>query len=471
MTDASLPQVEELKAGDVIDGKYQVERDLGIGGMGRVVLALHLGLEERVALKMLLPEATRDPEAVARFAREAKAAARIKSEHVARVLDVSALGGKTPYIVMEYLEGSDLEQIVEAGGALPIDDAVDYVLQACEALAEAHARGVIHRDLKPGNLHLSRRADGSPMVKVLDFGISKIRTRDNRGAVTSTSALLGSPLYMSPEQMKATRDVDARSDIWAMGVVLYELLTARSPFQAPSMPQVCARVLDTPPDSLAPAGLPIGLEAVVMKCLEKKADSRFLDVAAFALALQPFAPERSEISIERIMKTIGTPISESLTVSQSDGILPRASRVVSRSAPTVSETMTNATMPVQSFLATRRQRMTATYGAGGLLIAALLLVGVRNHSHASAHADTSSASASPVAASAEIASGSAPIAEPPTSVVRPSTPPTDSSIAGSPTKTAGIATSTTSSPTASAPTPAHARKRNQNLSKLFGGRD
>ncbi len=468
MTDASLPQVEELKPGDVIDGKYQVERDLGIGGMGRVVLALHLGLEERVALKMLLPEATRDPEAVARFGREAKAAARIKSEHVSRVLDVSALGGKMPYIVMEYLEGSDLEQIVDSGGPLTVDDAVDYVLQACEALAEAHARGVIHRDLKPGNLHLSRRTDGSPMVKVLDFGISKIRTRDNRGAVTSTSALLGSPLYMSPEQMKATRDVDARSDIWAMGVVLYELLTARSPFHAPSMPQVCARVLDTPPDSLARAGLPIGLEAVVMKCLEKKANSRFRDVAAFALALQPFAPERSEISIARILKTIGAPISNNLFFIQSDDI---AAHVVSRSARTISETITNATLPSQNFLAARRQRRTISYGAAGALTATMLLVGIRNHSHASARADTSSPVASPVVAADEITNGPAPIAEPPTSIARPSRPQTDSAIAGSPTKTVVIATSTTSSPMASATASAHARKRNQDLSKLFGGRD
>lgn len=490
-------EAEELKVGDVIDGKYQVERELGIGGMGRVILALHLGLEERVALKMLLPDATRDPEAIARFAREAKAAARIKSEHVARVLDVSALGGKNPYIVMEYLEGSDLEQIVEASGKLSVEDAVDYVLQACEALAEAHARGVIHRDLKPGNLHLSRRADGSPMVKILDFGISKIRTRADRGSMTTTSALLGSPLYMSPEQMKATRDVDARSDIWAIGVVLYELLTARSPFQAPSMPQVCARVLDTPPDSLATNGLPTALEAAILKCLEKKADSRFADVGALALALQPFAPERSEISIERIMKVIGTPVSGNVTVNTSDAFFPR---VVSKSAATLSEdeisgvgqretlpmpvmpaptplaprpragaeTMTTATIPAHAFLTTRKQRMTASYGAAGFLLMALLIAGVRNHSHASAAAEGSPAQPSaPLVTAAEITTTPATIPEKiaTTTIAAPAVPSTESK---SPTI---LAVSSSTSPQASATSSSHSRKRNQDLSKLFGGRD
>ena len=492
MSDAPLPEPRapsifpaEMKEGDVIDGKYKVERDLGIGGMGRVVLALHLGLEERVALKLLLPEATRDPEAVARFAREAKAAARIKSEHVARVLDVSALGGKMPYIVMEYLEGSDLEQVVDSGGALSVDDAVDYVLQACEALAEAHARGVIHRDLKPGNLHLSKRADGSPMVKVLDFGISKIATRDQRGAMTTTSALLGSPLYMSPEQMKATRDVDARSDIWAIGVVLYELLTGRSPFQAPSMPQVCARVLDTPPDSLAPAGLPTGLEAVVMKCLEKKAESRFQDVAAFATALEPFAPPRSAISVERILKVLGTPVSTTFGPHTGEAFFPRA---VSPSAPTVSETdlkvsrrtlpmplphvgsetMTNATISASGFLSNRKQRMTATYGAAAISIVFGLLFAVRAHSHSAIAAELSPPQpSSPVVAAAADEISQAPIVGAPIATA-PSKEIAAAPISAAPLSSAS--TSITASTAASSAASAHSRKR-QDLSKLFGGRE
>ena len=483
---------DEMKTGDIIDGKYQVERDLGIGGMGRVVLALHLGLEERVALKVLHPEATRDPEAVARFGREAKAAARIKSEHVARVLDVSALGGKMPYIVMEYLEGSDLEQLLEATGPLAVADAVDYVLQACEALAEAHARGVIHRDLKPGNLHLSRRADGGAMVKVLDFGISKIATRDKSGSMTSTSALLGSPLYMSPEQMKATRDVDARSDIWAMGVVLYELLTARSPFQAPSMPQVCARVLDTPPDPIATTALPVGLEAVVMKCLEKKADSRFADIAALATALEPFAPPRSVISIERILKVMGTPISHDLRVNTGEAFSPRA---VSASAPTLSEsqlvvrksgntmlmplakvgseTMTNATLPApgflsrQGFLSNQSKRKTAAYGIGGFVIGFALLLAARSHSHGATVAEASSPQPSaPVVLAGDVGTAGAPPIAPaiPSPAIAATT--AQSALPASLKTASTAAIATASAPIASA----HGRRRNQDLSK-FGGRD
>jgi len=488
---------EELKAGDVIDGKYRIERELGIGGMGRVVLAMHLGLEERVALKLLLPEALRDPEAVARFAREAKAAARIKSEHVARVLDVSTLVGGMPYIVMEYLEGSDLEQIVDSSGALPMEDAVDYVLQACEALAEAHARGVIHRDLKPGNLHLSRRSDGTPMVKVLDFGISKISTRENSGAMTTTSALLGSPLYMSPEQMKATRDVDARADIWAMGVVLYELCTARAPFNAPSMPQVCARVLDTPPDSLSQAGLPIGLENVILKCLEKKADARFQDIGALAVALEPFAPERSAISIERIRRVLRGPgnasISGDFSPVTGEAFFPRARAA---SAPTLSETelnlksarqtmpmprignetMTNATMSGQRFLSRRTHRVTATYGAGALGIAIALIFAVRAHSTTAVLAD---ASGGVVSAPVVLATASTPAI---TSLPPSSLPPAPSSSASAASVATQISTSTTgaSSPTTlasiatatTAPsTTASARGRKKDITKMFGGRD
>lgn len=329
MNSSSASSVE---AGAILAGKFRVERELGAGGMGYVLLAYHLKLEELVALKMLLPEAMKDQESVQRFSREAKAAARIKSEHVARVLDVAAFEDGTPYIVMEYLEGSDLEQVVEAKGKLPIDDAIDYVLQACEALAEAHARGVVHRDLKPSNLHLSKRPDGSPIVKVLDFGISKISTRENSGAMTTTSALLGSPLYMSPEQMKATRDVDGRSDVWAMGVVLYELLTARSPFSAPSMPQVCARVLDTPPDSLMNEGISIELQQVILKCLEKKPENRWQDISDLANALAPFAPERSKICIERIARTIDATFPEE-PISN----VHRQLRLTSPSAETMSE--------------------------------------------------------------------------------------------------------------------------------------
>ena len=204
--------------GEVLLGKYVVEKVLGMGGMGVVVAAHHLQLDERVALKFLLPDAAANPQVVARFLREARAAAKIKSEHVTRVFDVGTMENGSPFLVMEYLDGQDLAALIASSGPCAPDVAVDYVLQACEAIAEAHAAGVVHRDLKPHNLFLSRRADGSPCVKVLDFGISKA-TASPAAAMTSTAAMMGSPLYMSPEQRADARDVAPRSDVWALGII------------------------------------------------------------------------------------------------------------------------------------------------------------------------------------------------------------------------------------------------------------
>ena len=231
--------------GDVLAGKYRVERVLGSGGMGVVVAAMHLTLQERVALKFLLPEGAKKEETVTRFLREARAAAKIKSEHVARVSDVGTLESGAPYLVMEYLDGSDLSALLRRDGPLPPRDAVEYVLQACEALAEAHAVGIVHRDLKPANLFLARHAGGAPRIKVLDFGISKLTARDpsmppDDPSMTRTRAWLGSPLYMSPEQMRSARDVDTRTDIWALGVILYELLSGKPPFDGETFPELCA---------------------------------------------------------------------------------------------------------------------------------------------------------------------------------------------------------------------------------------
>src|SRR3954470_13666053 len=211
-----------VQEGEILAGKYRVERVLGVGGMGVVVAATHLQLDERVAIKFLVPDALSSDEAVARFAREARAAVKIKSEHVARVIDVGTLDNGAPYMVMEYLEGGDLSRVLQAQGPLPVEDAVEYVLQACEAIAHAHVLGIVHRDLKPANLFLTKRNDGSQSVKVLDFGISKVLSGNSGAsssdaAMTRTRAVMGSPLYMSPEQMTSTRDVDGRTDIWALG--------------------------------------------------------------------------------------------------------------------------------------------------------------------------------------------------------------------------------------------------------------
>src|SRR5580698_3505987 len=233
---------------DVLADKYRIERELGRGGMGIVVSATHLQLEERVAIKFLLPELAHDPTLVARFLREGRSAIKIRSEHVVRVLDVGTLPGGTPYMVMEYLEGKNFEELLEDQGRVPVELAIDHLLQATEALAEAHALGMIHRDLKPANLFLAHRADGSPCVKVLDFGITKVTDAKDVSNfdATKTSIVMGSPRYMSPEQMRSARAIDARADICAFGLFLHQLILGLSPFRGSAMPGVVAWIAQCP---------------------------------------------------------------------------------------------------------------------------------------------------------------------------------------------------------------------------------
>jgi serine/threonine protein kinase len=294
--------------GQILGGKYRVDRVLGAGGMGMVVAATHLHLEERVAIKFLLPEAMENPEAVARFGREARAAVKIRGEHVARVIDVGSFENGAPYMVMEHLDGRDLSTLLTERGALSPAEAVDAVLQACEALAEAHALGIVHRDLKPANLFLTRRPDGTPSVKVLDFGISKVTNASaSDNAMTKTSAIMGSPLYMSPEQMTASRDVDARTDIWAIGVVLYELLAGRAPFRAETLPEICGLILTSAPPAIrnfSPA-TPEPLQLAVLRCLEKDRTRRYQSVSELAQAIAPFGSRATSRSVERISRILG----------------------------------------------------------------------------------------------------------------------------------------------------------------------
>src|SRR5215471_6314796 len=233
----------EMRRGDILDGKYRVERVLGSGGMGVVIAAHHMGLDQKVAIKLLLPEVLDDPEAGARFEREARAAAKIKNEHIARVMDVGTLENGSPYMVMEHLEGEDLAERLRREGRLAIEHAVQLVLQTCEVLAEAHGLGIVHRDLKPANLFCLVGPDGDVSIKVLDFGISKVTgPNTSHTTITKTSTLMGSPTYMSPEQIHSARRVDARTDIWSISVILYELLTGRLPFEGDSVPEICLRV-------------------------------------------------------------------------------------------------------------------------------------------------------------------------------------------------------------------------------------
>jgi serine/threonine-protein kinase len=297
--------VEPLRAGDVVAGKYTVERTLGAGGMGYVVLASHPILGA-CAIKLLHPDYAKNAELVARFVREAQAAQKIQSDHVVRVSDVGvdATTG-APYIVMERLEGQDLSQLIQGGRPLGVEEVVEYVLQACEALAEAHAEGIVHRDLKPANLFLTTRRDGTPFVKVLDFGISKMKATAESGgsALTKTSGIMGTVLYMSPEQLQRPKEVDARSDLWALGVILYELLAGRVPFAGEDMPNTVTKVILEEPEPIGALrpDVPAPLREAIARCLKKNRDERFAHVADFAAALAEVAPQRARLSIDRIL--------------------------------------------------------------------------------------------------------------------------------------------------------------------------
>ncbi|HYQ16347.1 MAG TPA: serine/threonine-protein kinase, partial [Polyangiaceae bacterium] len=294
-----------VRHGELLAGKYRVESVLGSGGMGVVVAAVHVELGQRVALKFVLPQALENPEVASRFLREARAAVKIDSEHVARVLDVGRLESGAPYMVMEYLEGTDLSAHAH-GAELPIEEAVDFALQACAAMAVAHAAGIIHRDLKPANLFVTKRPDGSALLKVLDFGISKMSVMDAPASLTNTSAMMGSPLYMSPEQAQSARQVDGRTDIWSLGVILYELLTGVPPFPGQTLGEVLANLMTkTPqPPSALRAGIPPGLEQAVMRALEKSLERRYANIGELSAALVEFAPASSRMLHDRVSRVM-----------------------------------------------------------------------------------------------------------------------------------------------------------------------
>jgi serine/threonine-protein kinase len=298
-----------FETGDVVANKYRVERLVGRGGMAWVFEATHLWLPQRVALKVLrIDTSTDNTEALTRFRREARAAASVSGEATVRVLDVGTLPCGSPFLVMEYLEGRDLESVIDRKTCLPVAVAVDYALQACEGLAETHAAGIVHRDLKPSNLFLTRTPDGSVRVKLLDFGISKFADPSMNGhRVTGTREIVGSPVYMSPEQMRSSEYIDQRSDIWSMGVILYELLAhGQSPFAAPTLAEICARVLDHKPMTIGSIRrrVPRALEGIVFRCLEKQPARRFQTVADLASALAPFGPPDARRRSDRIRRLV-----------------------------------------------------------------------------------------------------------------------------------------------------------------------
>ncbi len=329
-----------LAPGTVLLDKYRIVRELGSGGMGVVLAAEHLVLGQLVAIKFLLPELAVLPESTSRFLREAKAASRIQGEHIVRVLDYGTLplepldppsgeqptppsGARPPgearslvdeltategqpFIVMEYLEGKDLGRYLKAGASFSIEEAIEFTVQAAEALAQAHRAGVIHRDIKPGNLFLTLLPDGRPLVKMLDFGISKVveEAAQENLELTKTTAVMGSALYMSLEQMRSTKTVDFRTDIYSLGVSLYELLTRTHPFTAESFSELCVKVSLDPPDPITRhrPEIPAALADAIARAYARYPDDRYPTVGTFVSALAPFAAKETRAAIEAIQR-------------------------------------------------------------------------------------------------------------------------------------------------------------------------
>ena len=324
---SASPSFASPRRGDLIAGRYRIERKLGAGGMGIVVAAIDLQTGDRVAIKLLLPDgpmpapafqdvndsgvierSNRHVEMSTRLIREASAAARLSSEHVTRVLDVGRMESGDPYVVMEMLDGVDLGRYAKERGPLPVVETVNLVLQACEAIFEAHERGIVHRDLKPANLFLTSRPDGSAFLKVLDFGISKVLGSDDN-QLTATSDMLGSPLYMAPEQIRNARDVDTRADVWSLGTILYRLLAGRAAFEGQGSAATLAAIIGDQPYPLRALrpDIPPDLEAIVLRCLEKERTRRVQSVRELAIALQRFAVVQTGSVLAAVPTPVGPP--------------------------------------------------------------------------------------------------------------------------------------------------------------------
>jgi eukaryotic-like serine/threonine-protein kinase len=304
------------KVGDTLSGKYRLIRELGRGGMGVVYEATHLGLGQRVAVKILLPGAARRPELAYRFEHEARAASRLQGAHTVRVLDVDTTPGGLPFHVLEFLEGRCLRREIARRGPLPVEEAVRYVLEACEGMAEAHAAGIVHRDLKPSNLFLSEEG-GRRVVKVLDFGLAKALGNGDATFQTRSNASVGTYKYMSPEQARSARKVDARTDVWSLGVVLYELLAGRAPFEGEGdLCTLFAVATQAPPPLLERRpDLPAPLAAVVERALCKDVQGRFQTMRELFDALAPFCPTYVASSAPR--STPSSPLSAAASPSSS----------------------------------------------------------------------------------------------------------------------------------------------------------
>lgn len=367
---------DPIPRGTKLLGKYTVERTLGQGGMGIVVAARHDTLGELVAIKFLLPAGMTNPQAVERFIREARASVQLlKSDHVVRVQDVGELETGEPYMVMEYLEGEDLKAILRKKGPLPLGDAVEYFLQACRGVAAAHAKNIVHRDLKPANLFLTTTADGAPRVKVFDFGIARIVDPDEV-AMTKPGDIVGSLPYMSPEQLLSSRTADGRTDIWSMGVILYELLTTKRPFDGNNPSDFIGNILNAEPMPLSAwrTDVPSALEAVILWCLRKDRHERYQSADDLATAL------REALGLPPPMR--GT--IESITNSESHLLpdLPVAPSPIVQEPPMPPPAKVEQTQPTQGAysitgqppVSLRAKRTKLAFAGGGAMVTSAAVV-------------------------------------------------------------------------------------------------
>ena len=411
-----------MSPGDIVADKYRIERVLGVGGMGFVMAARHMTLDQPVAIKFLIPRHNAES-ATERFEREARASARIESDHVCRVFDTGTLANGIPFMVMEYLDGHDLEVELEGRSGLPVPQAVDYMLQALDAVAAAHAIGIVHRDLKPANLFLTVRADYSRRLKVLDFGISKMFSDSS---ITDTKGIVGTPAYMSPEQAKNSRKTDLRTDIWSMGAIMYELFSGQPPYVGETVGEVLALVLNESPKplrELAP-NLPLGILAIVDKCLARDREDRYESAGQLARALAPFAGNAAFTTLPQSTSNI-TVNAASQTVQRRGGDL-RPSDVY-KDAETVAG-WTEGDRPVPD----KRMRSVAA-GAAAATVAALaitaLALGWRAREHEAGRATQAPSSFGVAAPSAPpgpappspipLPSGAAALALPPVAPIAP----------------------------------------------------
>jgi serine/threonine protein kinase len=426
-----------LEAGDLIDDRYQLVEKLGEGGMGVVYRARHVKLGHEVALKALRDDALADDEFRARFLREAQIASRLTSPNVARVFDVGTLASGAPYIVMELLRGNDLDDELARRQALPISEAVDLVRQACEAMAEAHAAGVVHRDLKPANLFLTRQGSRT-VVKVLDFGISRLDAPEEV-RLTQTQAAFGTPLYMSPEAILSTKHADERADVWALGVILYELLAGRTPFVGDTATAIAVKVnVEEPPPlrSFRP-DVPVELEAAILRALSKKLDRRWQTARALADALVPFGTEVAASSLPptsgpSIVIEPARPVPPTVPGLASTEVGARTMPAVSRAV--VEPTATHDVTPVPSTNPMRRGLVLALLVLGALGGAWLLRS--KDAGPGAAPTTTSEPIANPGAAAS---TGAAPVGTSEAPRVEPGAPGASAASAPSPTSPAAAA--------------------------------